>query len=821
MKAMLVLLSCLFLAMFGVVHANQQSIAKKGRFEVFPQSPMRESRLEQKAKQGSRFLVWNSGFASATGWNLTGCWQMGYPNMGPQEVPEGNNCLGTNLNGFYPNSADVTAISPSIQIPNASYVELSFQEWFELESDYDYGYVEVLCDYNTTRIDARSGTSGNLWRGTALNITQFQGRSINIVFHLVTDASVPGTGWYVDNLNINAIEPLPIQLNVSGINISNLPSVYLTASVNAPTGSITDLSSDDFVVYENSEIQQDNYAVITPDDEYLVSSADIVFVLDVTGSMSQEIQAVRANMQSFMTQLDQQNIDYRIGFVVFGDLVYVYNQYMFFTEFQEIMSIINNINLGEHGIGSGGDGPENQMEAMAEGSTFNWRPGASRVMIMLTDAQAHEADNVTPWTGGDLLAQRLIPNNVVVFPIFDIASNASVNQYMPLAQETNPLGTYYDIYSNFNAIINEIGVYISSLYTVHYTSGVNMEDPMTRIVKLVATMGDNSSEDYAFYLPGISPIIHRQPNLQALDQTAVPSLNNLNLEVSVSDRVAPALESAVLFWRHSGTQAYSSLNLTQVGVDLYRATIPAGQITGIGLEYYIMASDGQTSNTLPSSEPPDNPFSIAISPQNHTVFSGEFAAYNPTAGFHLTLHASASQSVDLVLYYRPMGSLVYGSVPMILSGTNTYTAFVDEDLGDLAVQYYVVATQNNQLRTNHGNFDAPFIVQNAPTQAVVNEAQSPIGFCKVYPNPAGANGRGDGIVHISFSLAEQSETSVELFNLKGQLVCKLANKPMSGGEHTISWDLTDTNGSSVSSGLYFVRIQTPHDSRTGKILITR
>ncbi|MDD4309658.1 MAG: VWA domain-containing protein, partial [Candidatus Cloacimonetes bacterium] len=820
MKATVILICCLFLAMISVVNANQQIIAKKGQFDVFPESPLRESKLNVKAQKGNRFLVWSTGFVSETGWNVGGIWQMGSPSMGPQSVPEGNTCLGTNLSGFYPNSANVTAISPLIQIPFASYVELSFQEWFELESDYDFGYVEVHCDNNTSRIDARSGTSANLWRNTALNITQFQGRSIRLAFHLVTDATVPATGWYLDNMNINAVEPLPMELNVSGINISNLPSVYLTASVNSPSGPITDLEPANFSIYENSVEQQNNFAVITPDDEELVSSADIVFVLDVTGSMSDEINSVRANMQSFMSQLDTQNIDYRIGFVVYGDIVYVYNQYMFYTEYQEIMSIINNISLGEHGIGSGGDGPENQMEAMAEGSIFNWRPGASRVMIMLTDASAHEADGVTPWTGGDLLAQRLIPNNVVVFPIFNVSNAVSVSQYLPIAQETNPMGTYYYIYDNFNAIINEIGNYISSLYTVHYTSSVNINDPMSRIVKLVASAGNNSSEDYAFYLPGISPIIHRQPSLQVLDQNSVPASTSLNLDVSISDRVAPSLQSANLLWRRSGTQNYSSLTLTPIAAGLYRATIPAGQVTGIGLEYYIVASDGQTSNTLPSSEPLDKPFSIAISPQHHTIFSSEVATYNPTSGFHLSLHATASQSLSLILNYRPMGSLVYNSTPMILSGTNTFTAFADEDLGNLGVQYYVVATQNNQLRTNHGNFDAPLYVQNAPTPVIVNEALPQIEFCEVYPNPVGIKGKGDGAVRIGFSLAEQCETSVALYNIKGQLVRNLANKPMSGGEHTISWDLTDSNGSSVSSGLYFVRIQTPNKSKTGKILIT-
>jgi hypothetical protein len=821
MKAKELFFCCLLVAVCIVLGAQQQTTPDKGRFDIYPQLPYHQSKLDSKGDQSIRNIVWSNGCESSTGWTLEPNWQVGVPMLGPQGVPQGQCCLATNLYGFYLNDASIYASSSIIQLPAASYVELQMKEWFEFESDYDFGYVEVQTGSMSSRIDARTGTSGGLWRETYLNLTRFQGQQIILKFHLTSDESVPGLGWYLDDLKIEALEPLPVDLHVSGVNISNLPSVYLTAAVNSPTGYLTDLSTDNFSLYENNDLQENLFSVITPDNTQQISTSDIVFVLDVTSSMTEEINSVRSNMLSFMTYLNSQNIDYRIGFVVFGDIVYVYNQYSFYTSFTEIMAIINAITLGEHGIGTGTDWPENQLEAMAEAATFNWRPGASRVMIMLTDANAHAADYETPWTPGDLLAQRLIPNNIVVFPIFDINSQEQQEQYIPIAQETNQNGTYFDIYDNFNAIIQEIGVYISSLYTVHYISPVPTSDPMTRIVKLVATVGNNSSESIVFYLPGISPSIERSPNLITFDQTSVPANSALNINVIISDRVAPYLQEASLYWRRIGMTTFSQSSFVSTGGDLYMATIPANQLNGVGIEYYILASDGQTTVTLPTSNPRSSPFSIAINPNLHAAFSAVNAAYSITGGLQLNLNCSAASTPNLTLYYRPIGSLVYQTV-QIPHGTGIYYSVTQtEDLGSLGVQYYIVASQTNQLRSYYGNFDDPLLLLSGDPLYEPHNINHCIRQDIAYPNPVFSSTQPEVFTQIRFTLDDTLPICVEIFNLKGQRIRRLANKVMYKGEQILMWDFLDDSAKPVGSGLYMYRINSTRDAVYGKILYAK
>ncbi len=51
------------------------------------------------------------------------------------------------------------------------------------------------------------------------------------------------------------------------------------------------------------------------------NKADIIFVLDVTGSMTNEINGVKENIVEFADSLSAQGIDFRLGMVTFLDEV--------------------------------------------------------------------------------------------------------------------------------------------------------------------------------------------------------------------------------------------------------------------------------------------------------------------------------------------------------------------------------------------------------------------------------------------------------------------------------------------------------------------
>ncbi|MFO7659775.1 MAG: carboxypeptidase regulatory-like domain-containing protein, partial [Candidatus Cloacimonadaceae bacterium] len=70
-----------------------------------------------------------------------------------------------------------------------------------------------------------------------------------------------------------------------------------------------------------------------------------------------------------------------------------------------------------------------------------------------------------------------------------------------------------------------------------------------------------------------------------------------------------------------------------------------------------------------------------------------------------------------------------------------------------------------------------------------------------YPNPFNPN------TTISLALAKDSNVTVKIYNVKGQVIKNLLDSKVKAGSHTLQWDGTDDNGSPVSSGIYMVKLQ--------------
>jgi len=71
----------------------------------------------------------------------------------------------------------------------------------------------------------------------------------------------------------------------------------------------------------------------------------------------------------------------------------------------------------------------------------------------------------------------------------------------------------------------------------------------------------------------------------------------------------------------------------------------------------------------------------------------------------------------------------------------------------------------------------------------------------VYPNPFNPE------TTISYSLAEDAELEINIYNVKGQLVMTLVNSKQTAGEHTVIWSGVDSNDKNQSSGIYLIRLQ--------------
>jgi len=84
-----------------------------------------------------------------------------------------------------------------------------------------------------------------------------------------------------------------------------------------------------------------------------------------------------------------------------------------------------------------------------------------------------------------------------------------------------------------------------------------------------------------------------------------------------------------------------------------------------------------------------------------------------------------------------------------------------------------------------------------------------------YPNPFNPE------TNIRFSLKEAAKVSIEIYNVKGQLVRKLVNDVRDAGDHVAVWNGTDNNGRAVSSGVYYFKMNTGKYSSTKKMILMK
>jgi hypothetical protein len=85
-----------------------------------------------------------------------------------------------------------------------------------------------------------------------------------------------------------------------------------------------------------------------------------------------------------------------------------------------------------------------------------------------------------------------------------------------------------------------------------------------------------------------------------------------------------------------------------------------------------------------------------------------------------------------------------------------------------------------------------------------------------YPNPFNAS------TQIRFSLPEQTDVSVAIYDISGRLVRELVSGAFPAGEHAVVWDGTNASGERVTSGIYLYSLSTSTDRRVlGKMVLLK
>ncbi len=248
-------------------------------------------------------------------------------------------------------------------------------------------------------------------------------------------------------------------------------SLAFTVTRQATGQNILSLTTDNVFFYENGTRIDD--PAFGKDTTGGVASVDVVFVLDVTGSMSGSIAGVKNNILEFADSLSSRGVNFRLGMVTFLDA----NENIYdFTS--NAAAFKANVSLQyAHG---GGDFPENSLDALFAASQMAFRPTAKRVFVWITDATYHEKNSFTTRNRQDVLSQ-LLTADAIVHAIGPPAYQT--DWYTPFTQATG--GNFYSINGNFRDILLDIGnLKGSNRYLLSYTT----QQPKTATKELRLTI---------------------------------------------------------------------------------------------------------------------------------------------------------------------------------------------------------------------------------------------------------------------------------------------------------------------------------------------
>ncbi len=149
--------------------------------------------------------------------------------------------------------------------------------------------------------------------------------------------------------------------------------------------------------------------------------------------------------------------------------------------------------------------------------------------------------------------------------------------------------------------------------------------------------------------------------------------------------------------------------------------------------------------------------------------------------------------------------------PFSFPETGCYDLTLSDATGmGLSGNLYVIADENDDILWTGGEFTYTATANLAHGITVdINETLSSDDI-SIHPNPVAAT------ANIEFSLANNSDVNIAVFDILGKKITNLYDGEMSMGLQNITWDVNELN-----NGVYFVKIQMNNQVVTKKIMVTK
>lgn len=250
-------------------------------------------------------------------------------------------------------------------------------------------------------------------------------------------------------------------IGIQAVNAEKFPEVSLLLQVTDNAGrNVRGLGLNDFR-FRDSLMK---ITSVRPIDSSFNVPVDVVIILDCSGSMRDEINSVRANVQSFVNSMATRGADYHIGGVLYGGMIYdTLHPTADFDRFKKFM-------VKADAIGN----DEITSLAIKAATQMNFRPNSQRLFILITDDWAIQ-DNAR--LNEPDLTQMLWDTHARLYSIGNPCNNNGA------VMTRLSLGREYNINAPFNSVLDDIGADVTTIYQLTYESRMKEAAPKVTLMR--------------------------------------------------------------------------------------------------------------------------------------------------------------------------------------------------------------------------------------------------------------------------------------------------------------------------------------------------
>ncbi|MDY0319568.1 MAG: FlgD immunoglobulin-like domain containing protein, partial [Candidatus Cloacimonadaceae bacterium] len=153
-----------------------------------------------------------------------------------------------------------------------------------------------------------------------------------------------------------------------------------------------------------------------------------------------------------------------------------------------------------------------------------------------------------------------------------------------------------------------------------------------------------------------------------------------------------------------------------------------------------------------------------------------------------------------------------GMIPATNTSQQQVYQFTDKELNQTGTYYYWLMVAD--MDGSEG-FHGPISLNYEQGGLQLPEIPKFTELKNVYPNPFNPS------TTISYALANSQNVNFNIFNNRGQMVRSMELGNKAAGNHSFVWDGCDNYGRSVSTGVYFIRMQAGSESFSKKAVLMK